>query len=80
MELTYEEPVMVEYVGSPKGKKIVKAKATKGGVKVKAEGTPMELLTVAAVLIDKLMWENNIPLHEVLRAVEQLIEEGATNG
>jgi hypothetical protein len=75
-----EEPVEVEIIGSPKGKKIVKAKAVKGGVKVKAEGTPMELLTVAAVLIDRLMWEHSVPLHEVLLAVEEMIKEGNVNG
>ena len=76
MELTYaEQPVEVEVIGSPKGTKIVKAKAVKGGVKVKAEGTPMELMTVASVLINQVMWEKAVPLHELLLMVEEMIKE-----
>ena len=77
MDLDYAaEEASRELIGSPIGSKIVRAKAVRGGVKVKAEGTPMEIVTVAAVLLDKIMWEHTIPLHEVFGIVEELIREG----
>lgn len=69
------EEAQVEYIGSPKGTKIVRAKAVREGVKVKAEGTPMEILTVTAILTNQLMWDTNLPLHEVFQAIEELIKE-----
>jgi hypothetical protein len=76
MDLTYADEVRVERIGSPVGHKVVKAKAVKGGVKVKADGTPMELMTVVAVLLDQVMWDYSVPLHELFQVVEEIIRGG----
>ena len=79
-KLTYsDKEAIAEPIGSPIGHKVVRAKSVKGGVKVKAEGTPMEILTVAAVLIDQVMWDYSVPLHEVFSTVEEIIKGGDTN-
>ena len=61
-------------IGSPIGTTIVKAKVKKHGVKVKAKGTPSELLTVAAALIDEVSWVGGVPVEDVLQYVyEQIV-------
>ena len=66
-------------IGSPKGAKIVEAEVVKGGVKVKANGTAMELLTVSAILIDQVWTTYDVALEDLLVTVSEIITDGAEN-
>ena len=73
-----EAEATIERIGSPLGKTIVKAKVKKSGVKVKAEGTPQELITVAAALIDEVSWAGSVPVEDVLNYIYNLITGAQT--
>lgn len=65
---------VVEKIGSPVGKQICKARVKKDGIKVKAEGTPIELLTVAASIIEniRLSYEG-VTLEDIYLTITEMI-------
>ena len=69
MEEAYTEPL-----GSKDGTLLLKVKKKKGGFKTKASATGFELLQIAAMLIDTVSTESNVPHAEALGAVTELLQ------
>jgi len=71
-----KEEAYTEYLGSEAGTTLLKVKKTKSGIKVKVAGTGYELLQIAAILIDSVAVDTQVPHSEALGAVMEFLEEG----
>ncbi len=64
-----------EYIGSVPGTVILKVKKKKQGISIKAKGTPMELITVAASIVDEVGLVTHTSLEEVLAEILMLLKD-----
>ena len=68
------EEVVVERLASPVGTVVCHAEVHQdGGIKVDAEGTPMEMVTVAAVLLEEVYNNTEAPYSEIEGLVREFM-------
>jgi len=63
-----------EYIGSMPGTVLVKAKRKKKGLSIKTSGTPMELITVSALLVQEVCLHTDTDIDEVLLEIRRLLK------
>jgi hypothetical protein len=63
-------------IGSKLGSILLKVKKVKGGFSMKAKAEPMELLNIAATIIDGLATDRQIDHQDVIEAVIEILYEG----
>lgn len=68
----------VERIGSPVGTTILKAQISKKGMKLKAKGTPWELINVAATIIDNVAVDTQASLEDVIGALIEVLAQEET--
>ena len=73
-----------EPLGSSKGTMLLKVKKSKTGMKTQVDASGFELIQIAAMLVDEVAVQSNVPHEEVLGAVAEfiydVIDKEETNG
>ncbi len=62
-----------EYIGSPVGTILVKAKRKKKGMSINATGKPMELLQVTAVILETIQQQTGASKQDVVGALLEIV-------
>ncbi len=75
-----KQEVYTEYIGSKKGTILLKVKKTASGIKTKADATGFELLQIAAMLVDTVSVDTQVPHEEALGAIIEILQGEDTDG
>ena len=68
-----QEEAFAEALGSKEGTLLLKVKKKRGGYKTKVDATGFELIQIAAMLVDEVAVQSNVPHEEVLGSLAEIL-------